>query len=72
MKMCSSLNILWHCLSLGLEQKLTFSFFQLLLTVQSFSIFDWKEYNQSDFGINHLVMSMCRVISCVVGKGCLL
>ena len=23
-------------------------------------------YNQSDFGIDHLVMSICRVISCVV------
>ena len=23
--MCSSLNILWHCLSLGFERKLTFS-----------------------------------------------
>ena len=23
-----------------------------------------KEYNQSDFSIDHLVMSMCRVISC--------
>ena len=22
---CDSFNILWHCLSLGLEQKLTFS-----------------------------------------------
>ena len=31
-----------------------------------------KEYNQSDFGIDYLVMSMCRVISCVVGRGCLL
>ena len=31
-----------------------------------------KEYNQSDFGIAHLVMSMCRVFSCVVGRGCLL
>ena len=32
------------------------------------------EYNQSDFAIDHLVMSMsmCKVISCVVGKGCLL
>ena len=29
-------------------------------------------YNQSDFGIDHLVMSMCRVISCVVGRGCFL
>ena len=31
-----------------------------------------KEYNQSDFGVDHLVMSMCRVLSCVVGRGCLL
>ena len=30
------------------------------------------EYNQSDFSIDHLVMSMCRVFSCVVGRGCLL
>ena len=29
-------------------------------------------YNQSDFGIDRLVMSMCRVVSCVVGRGCLL
>ena len=28
-----------------------------LLTVQSFSLFGCKEYNQSDFGIGHLVMS---------------
>ena len=27
-----------------------------------------KEYNQSDFSVDHLVMSMCRVFSCVVGK----
>ena len=38
----------------------------------SFSIFDCKEYNQSDFGVDHLVMSMCRVFSCVVGRGYLL
>ena len=25
-----------------------------------------------DFGIDHLVTSMCRVVSCVVGRGCLL
>ena len=31
-----------------------------------------KEYNQSDFGVDHLVMAMCRVFSCVVGRGCLL
>ena len=43
-----------------------------LLTVQSFSIFGCKEYNQSDFGVDHLVMSMCRVFSCVAGRGCLL
>ena len=33
---------------------------------------DRAEYNQSDFGADHLVMSMCRVFSCVVGRGCLL
>ena len=38
----------------------------------SFSIFGCKEYNQSDFGVDYLVMSMCRVFSCVVGRGCLL
>ena len=43
-----------------------------LLTVYSFSIFGCKEYNQSDFGVDHVVVSMCRVISCVVGRGCLL
>ena len=31
-----------------------------------------KEYNQSDFSIDHLVMSMCRVSSCVVRRGRLL
>ena len=31
-----------------------------------------QKYNQSDFSVDHLVMSMCRVFSCVVGRGCLL
>ena len=31
-----------------------------------------KDYNQSDFSIDHQVMSTCRVFSCVVGRGCLL
>ena len=31
-----------------------------------------KESNQSDFWFDPLVMPMCRVISCVVGRGCLL
>ena len=35
------------------------------LTVESFSIFGCKEYDQSDFGVDHLVMSMCGVFSCV-------
>ena len=39
-----------------------------LLTLQSFFIFGCKEYNQSDFSIDHL----CRVFSCVFGRGCLL
>ena len=34
--------------------------------------FGCKEYNQSDFGVDHLVMSMCKVFSCVVGRECLL
>ena len=37
-----------------------------LLTVWSFSICGCKEYNQSDFGVDHLVMPMCRVFSCIV------
>ena len=35
------------------------------LNWQSFSIFGCKEYNQSDFSTDHLVMSMCTVFSCV-------
>ena len=38
----------------------------------SFFILGCKEYNQSDFSIDHLVMYMVRVISCAVGKRCLL
>ena len=38
----------------------------------SLSIFGCKEYNQSDFSVDHLVMSTCRVFSCVVGRQCLL
>ena len=34
--------------------------------------FGCKEYNQPDFSIDHLVMSICRVSSCVVRRGCLL
>ena len=33
------------------------------------SIVGCKEYNQSDFGIDHLVMSMCRVISLLLSEG---
>ena len=40
--------------------------------IYSFSIFGCKEYNQSNFSVDHLVMSMCRVFFCVVGRGCLL
>jgi len=55
--------------------------FMIWVTVSSQSCFHWlysdsifscKEYTQSDFGIDHLVMSMCRVIFCVVGRGCFL
>ena len=40
--------------------------------LESFSIFSCKEHNQSDFSVDHLVMSICRVISYVVGRGCFL
>ena len=33
-----------------------------LVTLQSFSTFCCKEYNQSDFCIGHLVMSMCSLL----------
>ena len=36
------------------------------------SIFGCNEYNQFDFSIDHLVMSMDRVVSCVVGRACFL
>ena len=39
-----------------------------LLTVYSFSIFGYKECNQSDFSIGHLVMSVHKV-AWVVEKG---
>ena len=42
-----------------------------LLTVWSFFIVSCKEYNQSDFSVDYLLLSMSRVISCVVGRGCL-
>ena len=38
----------------------------------SFSIFACTGYNQCDFDVDHLVMAMCRVFSCVVGWVCLL
>ena len=47
-------------------------FFFFLLSLYIFSIFDCKEDDQSDFGVDHQVMSMCRVVSCVVGRACLL
>ena len=40
-----------------------------MLTVYSFSIFGYKECNQSDSSIDHLVMPMFKVISWIVEKG---
>ena len=40
-----------------------------MLTVYSFSIFGYKECNQSDSSIDHLVMPIFKVISCIVEKG---
>ena len=33
---------------------------------------DGSDGKESNFGIDHLIMSICRAISCVVGGGCLL
>ena len=44
----------------------------VFVIVQNFCIFGCKEYNPSDFSIDHVVMSMCRVFSCTFGRGCLL
>ena len=42
------------------------------MTVSCFSIFGYKAYNQSDFSVGRLVMTMCRVFFCFIGRGCLL
>ena len=34
--------------------------------------FGCKEYNQSDLSVDPLVVSICRVLSCAIGRGCLL
>ena len=39
-----------------------------LLTVTQLLIFEYKECSQFDFHIDHLVISMCKVVSCAVGK----
>ena len=54
--------------------------FIIWATVHSQSCFCWlyrasrffycKEHNQSGFSIDHLLMSMCRVFSCVIGRVC--
>ena len=49
--------------------------FMIWATVSSWSCFCWlyraspsccKEHNQSDFGVDHLVMSMCRFLFCLL------
>ena len=42
-----------------------------MLKGRSFSTLSCQEYDQSDLNIDHLVFSMSRVVSCVIGKGCL-
>ena len=55
--------------------------FMIWTIVSSRSCFCWlyraspslaAKYNQSEFCVDHLVMSICRVFSCVVERGCLL
>ena len=59
--------VIANTLSNNIRDNSTYGHHQMVNT-----IFSCKEYNQSDFGTDHLVMSMCRVISWVVGKECLL
>ena len=40
--------------------------------LQNFIMYSCKECNQPDFGIDHLVMSLCTIVSWVVRKGCFL
>ena len=56
--------------SIGLQSRTRLSDWSDLIS--SGLIFGCKEYSQSDFSVDQLVMSMCRVFSCVVGRGCLL
>ena len=64
---------------LQFESKFGNKEFMIWATVSSWSLFCWL-YRDSPslaaeniiFGIDYLVMSMCRVVSCVVGRGCLL
>ena len=50
----------------------TFSSWSCFCWLYRASPFGCEEYNLSAFGIDHLVMSMCGVLSCVVGRGYLL
>ena len=61
-------NFLWEADDLSHSQLQVL----FLLTVYSFSIFNYKECNQFDFSIDHLVMYMCKVVSWFVEKGCML
>ena len=51
-QLCSSLNILWHCLSLGLEWKLTFSSPLATAEFPSFPLnIEWSTLTASSFRI---------------------
>ena len=60
---CNKESMIWTTVSSGLIFANCIVFLHLPMQ---------KIYNQSDFGYDHLVMSMHRVISWVVGRGCLL
>ena len=44
----------------------------ILLSGQNFCICSCKQHYQSDSGVDHMMMSMCKVAYFVVGRGCLL
>ena len=51
MQLCGSLNILWHCLSLGLEWKLTFSSPVPLTSCPNLRYIECSTFTASSFGI---------------------
>ena len=69
----------WGCNELDMTERLNWTDLRhsqppvlFLLTDRASPSLAAKKYNQSDFNIDHLVLFMCKVFFCVVGRGCFL